>query len=163
MAQAEKKVKFLEVNKINGGLKFAFGNGVTRSIILADFDDKIRDAAMEHGFNQKLRDTTAGYSKEWDYEGALEKFDATLQALYDGDWNRSGGGVAGQQMKDLATAIAELRGASFDKAMAAVEGANPDQRKTWLKNAKIAQIVTRLVAERAASAAETADDIEIDL
>lgn len=158
------KVKFLEVKQIAGGLKFAFGNGASRSIILADFNEAIQAQAMEHGFNQKLRDTTAGFSKDSDYEGALEKFDATLQALYDGDWNRSGGGVAGQQMKDLATAIAEIRDVEFDVAFAAVQKMDADKRKAIMKNAKVAQVITRLVADRAQAAADSAtDDLDIEL
>jgi hypothetical protein len=164
MAAAEKKVKFLEVKEITGGLKFAFGNGMERRIVFSDFNQTINEQARAHGFNQKLRDTTAGFSKEWNYDGALEKFDATLQAMLDGEWNRSGGGVAGQQMKDLATAIAEIRGVDVEKAMAAVTKAEPDQRKAWAKNASIAKIMARLALERAESAeSDEGDDLDIDL
>lgn len=164
MAQAESKIKFLEVNKIEGGLKFSFGNGEVRRINLNDFSEAIRASAMEHGFNQKLRDTTAGFSKDSDYVGALEKFDATLQALYDGDWNRSGGGVAGQQMKDLAAAIAEIRQVEYDLAFDAVQKMDADKRKAVAKNAKVAQVVARIVADRLAAAADdAADDLDIEL
>ncbi|MFM6926975.1 MAG: hypothetical protein ACKOX6_00835 [Bdellovibrio sp.] len=160
MAQAEKKVKFLEVTSIVGGLKFTFGNGMERRIVFSDFNQSINEQARAHGFNQKLRDTTAGFSKEWNYDGALEKFDATLQGMLDGEWNRSGGGVAGQQMKDLAAAIAEIRSVDIDRAMAAVTKAEPDQRKAWMKNASIAKIMARIALERAESA--ESDDVEGD-
>lgn len=162
---ATNKVKFLEVSTIAGGLKFAFGNSASRSIIFADFAEEIRAQAEAHGFNQKLRDTVAGFSKEMDYEGGLEKFDATLQGLYDGEWNRSGGGVAGQQMKDLASAIAEMRDVEFDVAFAAVQKADADKRKAWMKNATIAKIMARIVADRLAGKADDAesDDLDIEL
>lgn len=162
--QAEKKVKFLEVNAITGGLKFTFGNGTERRIVFSDFNQTINEQARSHGFNQKLRDTTAGFSKDWDYDGALEKFDATLQGMIDGDWNRSGGGVAGQQMKDLAAAIAEIRQVEYDLAFDAVQKMDADKRKAVAKNAKVAQVMARIVADRLAAAADdAADDLDIEL
>lgn len=169
MAQANeaKKVKFLEVTEAAGdrpGLKFAFGNGEVRVIRFDEFSTAIQEQAMQHGFNQKLRDTVAGFSKEWNYEGAFEKFDATLQALLDGDWNRSGGGVAGQQMKDLAAAIAEIRQVEYETAFEAVQKMDADKRKAIAKNAKVAQVMARIVADRLAEAADdAADDLDIEL
>lgn len=168
MAQANesKSPKFLEVKTLVGkpGWVFAFGNGDRREVAFEDFSATIREQAMAHGFNQKLRDTTAGFSKDGDYAGALEKFDATLQALYDGDWNRSGGGVAGQQMKDLAAAIAEIRSVAFETAFDAVQKMDADKRKAIAKNAKVAQVVARIVADRLAAAADdAADDLDIEL
>lgn len=166
MAQAteNKSPKFLEVKVMGQTLVFTFGNGAERKVNPMDFASAIREQAERHGFNQKLRDTTAGFSKDLDYIGALEKFDATLQGLYDGDWNRAGGGVAGQQMKDLATAIAEIREVEFDIAFAAVQKMDAEKRKAIMKNAKVAQIITRLVADRAQVAADEAvDDLDIEL
>lgn len=159
------KVKFLEVKVASGQLAFVFGDKGRIEFDPARCSDEIRSAAMMHGFNQKIRDAAAGYSKDGDYAGAREEMHAVIEALYAGSWNRAAGGAGpGTNMEDLATAIATIKSAPFEKAMTAVRAASDEQRKAWAKNPKVAALVTKARAERLAKAAEIAtDELDIDL
>lgn len=157
--------KFLEVKVAGSKLAFIFGDGGRVEFYPGQCSDEIRQQAMWHGFNQKIRDSAAGFSKEKDYAGAREEMQAVIDALYHGAWKRQGGGAgAGVVMADLATAIAQMKGVDFERAMAAVEKANDEQRKGWMKNAKVQQLMAEAKAKRLAAATTDADDnLDIDL
>lgn len=165
MAQADvKKDKFLEVKVTSSSIVFAFGDKGRIEFYPGQCSDDIRQAAMFHGFNQKIRDAAAGYSKDADYAGAREEMHSVIDALYAGSWNRAAGGAGpGVNMEDLATAIATIKNATFEKAMAAVEAASPEQRKAWAKNPKVAALVTQARADRLAAAAAKAADTDLDI
>jgi hypothetical protein len=164
MANEEKKAKFLEVKSAGSKLVFAFGNGTRREFDTAAAPQAIREQALIHGFNQKLRDSTAGFSKELDYVGAVGAIDKVIEGLVAGEWNRAGGGTSGQAMQDLADAIAKLKKSTPEKAMAAVEKATPEQRAAWAKNPTIAAHIAEAKAKRAKVAAKDADaDLDIEL
>lgn len=167
MAKQNEKAKFLNVvpGEIASTLTFVLGDGQQLVIDCEmDFGESIRKQAMIHGFNQKIRDAAAGFSKTNDYEGAFEAMAAVIEALKDGEWKRGGGAGAGQVMRDLAAAIAEVRNVPYEKCFAAVSAAEEAKRKEWMKNAKIANIMARIKADRLKAAAEAAsDDIDIDL
>lgn len=159
-----KKDKFLEVKVTGNSLVFAFGDKGRIEFYPGQCTDDIRSAAMMHGFNQKIRDAAAGYSKDGDYAGAREEMHAVIEALYAGSWNRAAGGAGpGTNMEDLAAAIATLKGASVEKAMTAVRAASDEQRKAWAKNPKVAALVTQARAERLAKLAAAATDTELDI
>jgi hypothetical protein len=155
------KAKFLEVT-IDAEAKSVsatFGNGMSNVIGLSELPQAVLESAALLGLSNKIRDTAANYSKEQDYDGAHEAMCETIEALIAGTWNRNGGGAAGVKMKDLATAIAELQNAPFEKAFAVVKAADKEQRAKWAKNAKLAAIMARLESERlAAKAAGAATD-----
>lgn len=153
------KAKFLEVKQNGNTLIFEFGDKGRLTLDVTRCSDDIRTRAMFHGFNQKVRDSAAGYSKELDYAGAREEMSAVIEALYGNEWNRKGGGAgAGVNMEDLAKAIAEMKNATVEKAMAAVTKASEEQRKEWAKNAKVAALIAKYKAERLAAAAEKGTD-----
>lgn len=155
------KAKFLEVKQNGNTLVFEFGDKGQLRLDTSRCSDDIRTRAMFHGFNQKVRDSAAGYSKELDYAGAREEMQAVIDSLYGNEWNRKGGGAgAGVNMEDLAHAIAEMKGAAFEKAMAAVEKASEEQRKEWAKNAKVAALIAKYKAERLTAAAEKGTSTE---
>lgn len=167
MAQTKEatKAKFLEVAVAanSGVLTFKFGNGSKVTFDPAKVSDEIRRQAMLHGFNQKIRDAAAGYSKELDYFGAQEEMLKVVEALESGQWNRQGGGAgAGVVMEDLAHAIARIKDESYDRALAAVKKATPEQRTSWSKNGKVAQFMAEAkVARLAKLAAASTEDIEV--
>lgn len=156
------KAKFLEV-AIDAELQTVtatFGNGQVNRVYLDTLPSNIVTAAALLGLSNKIRDTAANFSKDADYEGADEAMIETIDALMAGTWNRNGGGVAGVKMKDLATAIAELKGVEFDRAMKAVKEATKEQRAAWVKNAAIAAIMARIEMERMNAKAATATDAD---
>lgn len=159
----EKKVKFLEVDATSTQCVLTFGNGQVRNLVYADVPEHIRHQAMILGFTNKLRDTNANFSKAGDYTGGLANLEATIQSLKDGEWSRQGGGVAGQQMKDLARAIGEIKGVSVERAMEAVEKADKDKRAAWAKSPAIALLIAKYVQERLEEAAAKASGGSDDL
>lgn len=162
MAKSE-KAKFLEVEQGETAIKFVLGDGQSIVAKYEDFSEEIRLQAMRHGFNQKIRDAAASFSKESDYDGAFESMQQVVDALLEGKWKRQGGAGAGVVMEDLAYAIAKMKQVDQEKALAAVKKATDEQRKSWAKNAKVAQLMAESKAKRLAEAAKSAsDEIEID-
>ena len=155
-------VKFLEVRATSTSVTATFGNGKSVTLFVERLPEGIAHNAMLLGLTNKVRDTAANFSKTLDYVGAAEAMDSTIQALYDGEWNRNGGGVAGQKMKDLAQALAEIAGASYEKALAKVEAADNDTRLGWSKNPKVAAAIARIVQQRLEAAANVSS-VEDDL
>ena len=150
--------KFIEVKVASGRLVFALGNGTRIEFDPARVSDDIRKQAMFHGFNQKIKDAAAGFSKANDFAGAAKAMGAVIDALHDNSWNRKGGGERGVDLEDLATAISRVRNVDFEKAYSAVSKAEPTARKAWAANARVAQIMAELRLERAKAAAESATD-----
>ena len=150
--------KFLEVKAApQGGLQFVLGNGKRVMFDPARCTKQIRAQAELHGFNQKIRDGAAGFSKGKDYDGAAAEMQEIIDALYNGDWKRQGGGTGGGLvLEDIAAAIAAIRKADPVKALAAVQKATTEQRKEWMKNATVAAGVAKAKADRLAKAAEAA-------
>lgn len=153
--------KFLEVKQRGTSLVFAFGNGTKVEFDPTKCSDDINRQAMYHGYNQKIRDSAAGFSKDRDYAGAAREMQEVIGSLYGGSWNRSGGGTSGVVMQDLAEAIAKVRGVDVAKALAAVEKATPEQRATWAKNVKVAALMAEARAKRLAEAAKGASDDDL--
>jgi hypothetical protein len=117
---AEVKVKFLEVKRVGTKLAFVLSNGSRVEFDTAKADDAIREHAMYHGFNQKIRDSMSGAIKEKDFAAAVDRMKVTVDSLYAGDWNRQGGGgIAGVVMEDLANAISQFKNTTFEKAFKA--------------------------------------------
>lgn len=157
---AEKKAKFLEVKQSGTRLMFVLADGQTAQIDAGTLSDAMRERAMFHGLNQKIRDAAAGFSKEADYDGAFEAMAKVIGALESGEWERKGGAAAAN-LDDLATAIAQIRNVDVAKAKAAVEKATPDQRAGWAKNARVAAIMADLKAQRLAEKAKAATDDDL--
>lgn len=154
------KAKFLEVS-IDADARTVtatFGNGTTTKVEYDLLPENVKISAALLGLSNKTRDTAANFSKTNDADGAFDAMIATIESMYAGEWNRSGGGMAGQRMKDLATAIAQVQKVDFDRAFAVVKAADKDQRATWAKNARIAAIMTELEATRLKAKAESATD-----
>lgn len=155
--------KFLTVSQSNGGLVFELGNGKKLTFNPSEVGQQVREQAELHGFNQKIRDAAAGFSKTSDYSGAFAEMADVIESLKAGEWNRRGGGGAGQAMQDLAAAIAKIKGCGEEVAMAAVRKADPEQRKAWLKNGKVALAVQEIQSARLKMQAANAEDIDIEL
>jgi len=162
MAKDNMTPKFLTVVPTEAGLDFLLGNGKKLTFDARRTSAEIAAQAQRHGFNQKIRDASAGFSKTNDFSGAFAAMADVIQSLYDGDWNRKGGGT-GQRLEDLAAAIAKIKGISVDVARAAVMKADLEKRKQWASNAKVGQLVKAMESARLKEAAKDAEDIEIDL
>lgn len=157
-----KTVKFLTVAPSEKGLQFILGNERKVEFDLSRVNEAIRKQAELHGFNQKIRDSAAGFSKARDYSGAFAAMADVVQCLYDGDWNRKGG-VTGQRMEDLIAAIAKVKKLTPDAVRPAVMKADVEQRKAWAGNAKVALAIAEIERARLQQAATDTDEEEIEL
>jgi hypothetical protein len=152
--------KFLQVVQGESEIRFSLGNGKVVVCTPDAMSDAIRTAAMFHGFNQKIRDSAAGFSKDSDFAGAFRAMQSTLETLESGLWNAKGG-ASGES--DLAQAVANLKGIELEKAAAAVAGLDDEQLKTLRGKASVKAELLRIKAERAAKVAEASDDEEEDI
>jgi hypothetical protein len=161
---ANDKVKFLEVKSNGTVLAFVFGDKGRLEFDAAKCNERIREQAMYHGFNQKIRDSAAGYSKDKDYAGAREEMAAVIDSLYNGEWNRKGGGIGiGVVMEDLAYAIATIKNVTVERAMEAVKKLDEAKRKEYAKNTRVQALMAENKAQRLASAVKGDEELDIDL
>ena len=151
--------KFLQVLQQNGELSFKLGNGLTVEITPSECSDEIREAAMFHGFNQKIRDSAAGFSKTSDFSGAFSAMQSVVDNLLGGLWNAKGGNGIG----DLVQAIANLKRIDLDEAQGLVEELDDEQYKVVMGKPAVKADIARIKAERAAKVAEAADDEDLGI
>lgn len=152
-------VKFLQVTQGEEGLTFKLGNGLTVELRPEDCSDEIRSQAMIHGFNQKVRDSAAGFSKANDYSGAFSAMQSVVDNLLGGLWNAKGGNGTG----DLVQAIANLKKIETDEAQGLVDALDEEQMKVVMAKPAIKAEILRIKAERAAKVASAADDEDLGI
>ena len=146
--------KFLQVGAEGAVLTFRLGNGLK---VVFDCDAPsaaIQSDARIHGFNQKIRDSAAGFSKTGDYQGAFRAMQTVADNLMAGLWNSKGGTGTG----DLVQAIANLKKISVEDAQDAVDGLDEEQLKSVLGKPAVKAEILRIKAERAAAVAAASDD-----
>jgi len=154
---ANNATKFLQVVSDESSIRFVLGNGKEVVCRPAEMSEEIQKAALFHGFNQKIRDSAAGFSKDNDYAGAYSAMRNTLETLESGLWNAKGG-ASGES--DLAQAVANLKKISLDKASEVVRALDEDQLKALRSKASVKAEILKIKAERAAKVADAADDDE---
>jgi hypothetical protein len=154
---ANNSQKFLQVVADESAIRFILGNGKEVSCRPDEMSESIQRAAMFHGFNQKIRDAAAGFSKDTDFTGAYSAMRATLETLESGLWNAKGG-ASGES--DLAQALANLKGFPLEKASEIIRSLDEDQLKVLRAKASVKAEILKIKAERAARVAEAADDDE---
>jgi len=154
---ANNATKFLQVVSDESSIRFVLGNGKTVLCMPDEMDSAIQRAAMFHGFNQKIRDAAAGFSKDNDFTGAFNAMGNVVETLASGLWNAKGG-ASGES--DLAQAVANLKKISLDKASEIVRALDEDQMKALRGKASVKAEILKIKAERAAKVADAADDDE---
>ena len=162
----EKKVPFCskEYDMETGEFSFTFGDGTVLSGNLNDFSTEMQRNLSLHGVMQKGGDSFAGAKGNF-VEGVASCRDV-LEQLKAGVWRASRGeGESRPRLGELAAAIARIKAVPVEQAMAAVEKAKDEQRKTWRSNAKVKSVIATIRAEEAAKALEASaeKDLEISL
>jgi hypothetical protein len=145
--------KFLQVVQKEGMLAFQLGNGLAVELWADNCSDEIREAAMMHGFNQKVRDSAAGFSKTSDYSGAFSAMQAVVDNLLGGLWNAKGGTGIG----DMVQAIANLKKIEIEEAQELIEGLDDEQFKVVAGKPAVKAEIARIKAERAKKIADASD------
>lgn len=151
--------KFLTVTQHERELHFVLGNGLRVVARPDDLTDAMRDAALFHGINQKVRDAAAGCSKTSDYSGAFRAMQTVVDNLGNDLWNAKGGsGTA-----DLVIAIANLKKIAVEDAQAIVDTLDDEQIKTVMAKPAVKAEILRIKAERAAKLADASDDDDLGI
>ena len=147
--------KFLQVVQGESGLTFQLGNGLRVEFDPEECSEEIQTQAMFHGFNQKIRDSAAGFSKTQDYSGAFGAMQGVVDNLLAGLWNAKGGtGTA-----DIVQAVANLKKIEVSEAQGIIDGLDEEQMKALMAKPVLKAEVARIKLERAnAIAAATEDD-----
>lgn len=143
-----------------GVCTFTFGNGTVLEFDTNKCDDETKLDLRCHGAVQKVGDSFAGV--KGNYAEGIANAKAVIDALYAGDWGpgREGGAP---RLAELAEAIARIKGTDLEKTKKAVEDATDEQRKNWRSNAKVKFTIAQLRAEKAQKAAESAQEVEINI
>lgn len=154
-----KAKKFLMVETEGEKLTFVLGNGLRVEVAAGQLSADIKQKAMLHGLNQKVRDSAAGFSKDGDFSGAFRAMQQVVDNLIGGLWNAKGGSGTG----DLVQAVANLKGIEVGVAEEIVGGLDDEQLKALLAKPKIKAEVARIKAERAQKVAEASDEDDLGI
>jgi hypothetical protein len=179
-AAEEKKVPFLKVadNAAKDGLLFTVTSTIKDfgskqiEFKFASVSDELRSQAMKHGFNQKIRDASAGFGEkknkdgvvtsQADPHGAIEAMQAVVDTLLSGSWNKVADNGASQIKPKLARAIAQIQSTTIEQAMAVIDRQTDEAVwRGWWTSEKVQQVWTKIAADDAA--AKVTDEHETSL
>lgn len=139
-------------------IKFSDPSGTVVSLDTNQCNEEVRMLLMLHGASQKIGDSYAGVKGNF-VEG-INNAKAIVQQLLSGEW-RATGEERGPRLAELAEAIARVKGAPVEKAMAAVEAATDEQRAAWRSNPQVKSAIAQNRAEKAQKALEGAQPVEL--
>lgn len=157
-----------------GTLTFEFEDDTQITVNLTEFPPEIVQNLALHGLSQKGGDSYAGAAKAIEgtemsaAEYARAQVERVMDQLRNNEWRATGGGEGGGRITDLAIALAEVMGKDTSEAVAVLDEADKDTKAKIRKHPKIAEVLQRIKAERAAKkladlekAAESAEDIDL--
>ena len=137
-------------------LTFDFANGETRTLDAMTLDQSIRDRAVVHGLEQKIRDSYAGAKTP---DEALGMADKVLDTLRGGEWSaKREGGMAEGSIEILARAMVNAWASkgiekSYDETLELVKGMDKEGRAAIRSRESVAIELAKLKAKT-----PTADD-----
>lgn len=160
---ADEKKRFCkkEWDSDTGVVTFDFADGKTLSFDTNKLSQEMKNELMFHGASQKIGDSYAGKTKANDFAGAQAAAQQVIDDLYAGNWKSSGDGEGRPRLAELAEAIARLKNAPIEKAMAAVEAATDEMRKAWRSNAEVKAAIQSIRLEKAQAALKDAPKQEL--
>jgi hypothetical protein len=162
---SKQKIASVTVDQDSGTVTWAFGNDERRRISWDELSPEMQKAAGLHGLKQKGSDCYASASSMYQEAGfsdpvewAINEQDAVLDAVRNGEWNRSGS-VGGM----VYAAIAEVTNQSLEEVLEKFNAMTSEARKEKLKQVhkhpQFKAVYTRMQADRAAKKAEDAPDL----
>lgn len=150
------------VSVVNGVLTVEYPSiGKTFRADLSKYPQSIREDALEHGFKQKFGDAASGKTP-------AEKY-AMVQRIHDsllaGEWELTATPDRSPIIKEAVSRIKKVKIAQLDKLLDALtEEQRTAKLKEWSTHAKVKAEIAKIIAERAAKAADEQDeDLDIDL
>lgn len=136
-------------------VQFDFNGEKLLECKLSELSDEIINRLALHGLSQKVGDSYASHEGMSD---AHAKASGVFESLKAGQWNAGRTGNGG----DLVEAIMELTGKSRDDAATLLADMDSDKRKELRKDKRVAAILARMKADRAAQRAALADDAPLE-
>jgi hypothetical protein len=152
--------------RIEGNILTIECNGGKIVVNPAEFARNIVDAAVLHGFKQKIIDAAALSRDEETGRPAtpaqkLAAMEDVVAQLREGDWNRraTGDGTSGSGL--LVVALMRLTGKDRDAVEATVAGWSKEQQAAMRASAQVAPVIATIKAERAAKAGQKAAPVDV--
>lgn len=121
---------------------FQWADGESTSVDVKQFAKEVRDHATAHGFSQKLGDSYSGAKTVAEARAA---FNAVLEALKGGDWNRKGGATGGI----IILAIAKATGQDVEAVIAKWDAMDEETRKSIKEHPDVVEAKAAIELERA--------------
>lgn len=142
---------------------WTFADGTQRRVSYDDLPEEMKVQAALHGLKQKATDCYAAAKGEDDpVAWAIEQHEATVAAILEGDWNRSGS-LGGLVYEAIAAAMSQ----PVETVIAAMQAMSKEAREAKLKEIRkhpaFKAEYTRMQAERAAKKAEGAKPLDPNL
>lgn len=151
--------KVCEKNVTDTGVEFGFTNGENLVLNLSDLSPEMVTQLALHGISQKVGDAYSGV--KGNVEEAISLARAIIDRLKTGEFNakREGGSASGR-VTDLARALSEVAGKEISECVAKLDEMEKAEKLALRKHPKVAAVLARLAAERAAEAAVEAEGVE---
>lgn len=157
MAEAKvKKVPMLSVSYNEHDVNlitFAVTNETPIVVDMREFSPSIREQAMRHGFNQKIRDAAAGFTaskdgkRAADPRGARDEMMKVIDSLKADAWDRKGSGGGTNYDQYLNEAVARLKKITIERANKALEGYDAEKRKALIEQPKVKAEIQQIIAD----------------
>jgi hypothetical protein len=138
------------------GVQILFSNEQVVAVQLSELSPEIVTQLALHGLSQKLGDSYAGV--KGDAEEAVSLASAVAERLKNGEFNAKREGTGGTgKVTDLARALAEVAKKDLSEAVGRLDQMEKAEKLELRRHPRIAAVLARMAAERAAKAAEEAD------
>jgi hypothetical protein len=141
------------VDTAGGTVTWYWADGLANTISLVQFDANLQRQFALHGISQKLGDC---YASATSVREARESFDALVDQLNGGDWEKKREGGGNESGSMLVRAAAEAFGVTVAEAALVVKELTAKEKATLELDPAVAKVMMRLRQERAGT---SGDDI----
>lgn len=130
--------------------------GKSFEVDVSKYSPEIRALAMAHGFKQKFGDAASGGTPAEKFE-EVQAIHASLLA---GEWERT---ATVDLTPLICQAVSRIKKVTLARVEAAAKKAGPDKVKEWGTDLNVKAEIAKIRAEKAAQAAEDAEEIDIEV
>ncbi len=139
-------------------LTFHWADGTQTVFTPSEFSEDMQHRAMMAGFGHKFGDAYSG--SKGDVRTAQMMQLEVVNAVREGDWNRTGGGFSSGGI--WVEALARASGEEFDHALAAWNEYSDDEKKAQKAHPAVKLAKAEIEVERAKAKAEAADSGNVE-
>lgn len=152
-----------QIVKVEGSVITVEYPTIKKAVVLdvAKCSAEVREAMLMHGGGQKLGDAASGKSPAEKFEMATR----IVESLYAGNWNLESREVDTTAI--VVEAVSRIKKLKIAKVQEVIDALGEDEAaekvKDWRSNAKVKAEIAKIRAERAAVAADEAEDDDIEI